>query len=80
MNTLKIPFKDTQVRFIFDSYHNGMCTYDEVKLAMKKIELERTQYLMDQGMEEEQAIDEAIDDLYALDYQELENVTNIIQF
>lgn len=68
---VRIPFKDVAVKFMWNCYDTGLCTYEEVRNAMRKLSDERIQKLMDNGVPESQAIDEAIDSVYAIDHEEL---------
>lgn len=67
MNNIKIPYKDPQVKFIWDCWEIGACTYDQALKAEKVLLEERINKLKENGLSDNDATDVAIKETYALD-------------
>jgi predicted secreted Zn-dependent protease len=76
---IKIPFKDPQVRFIWDCYYAGISTYEEAMKAIHKLEDERVAFLKEQGFSDEEAVDQAVDSVYDIDIATYKAQTDYIK-
>lgn len=70
-NVLRIPFKDPEIKAIWDNFYLGLQSYEYTKKKTDEIADQRIKKLVSEGMPEGQAIDEAIDSVYDIDHEEL---------